>query len=48
MNITNPKQLEIDINAIVGVVTNGLFAGKGANLLLLGCDDEVKELSLLK
>ncbi len=48
MNITNPKQLEIDINAIVGVVTNGLFAGKGADLLLLGCDDEVKELSLLK
>lgn len=46
MNIINPKQMEIDINAIVGVVTNGLFATKGANVLLLGCDDEVKEISL--
>ena len=46
MNIINPKQMEIDINAIVGVVTNGLFATKGANVLLLGCDDEVKEMSL--
>ncbi|MGB0936937.1 MAG: ribose-5-phosphate isomerase RpiA [Colwellia sp.] len=48
MNIINPKQLETDINAIVGVVTNGLFANKGADILLLGCDDEVKELSLAK
>ena len=42
MNITNPKQMETDINAIVGVVTNGLFAVRGADVLLLGCDQAVK------
>ncbi len=32
----DPKKLEADINAIVGVVTNGLFAQRGADILILG------------
>src|SRR5690606_17643969 len=36
LHITDAVQLETDINAIVGVVTNGLFAARPADLLLLG------------
>lgn len=42
MKIVDPKQLETDINAIVGVVTNGLFAHRGADVLLVGAADGVK------
>ena len=35
MQITNPVELETQINAIVGVVTNGLFAARPADVLLL-------------
>ncbi len=35
MAITDPAGLEERINQIVGVVTNGLFAARGADLLLL-------------
>ena len=35
MQIINPVELERQINAIVGVVTNGLFAKRGADVLLL-------------
>ena len=31
----NPLELEIQLNNIVGVVTNGLFANRKANVLLL-------------
>ncbi|HTY99734.1 MAG TPA: ribose-5-phosphate isomerase A, partial [Rhodocyclaceae bacterium] len=34
--ITDPAGLEGTINQIAGVVTNGLFARRGADLLLLG------------
>jgi ribose 5-phosphate isomerase A len=44
MSITDPVQLEADINAIVGVVTNGLFAARPADLLLLGTAEGVKTL----
>ena len=44
MQITNPVQLETQINAIVGVVTNGLFAARPADLLLLGTSEGVKTL----
>ena len=43
--IVNPVALEGDINQIVGVVTNGLFARRGADLLLLGTRDGVKTLT---
>lgn len=38
-SITDPVALEAAINAIPGVVTNGLFAARGADLLLVGQDD---------
>ena len=33
--ITSPRALETELNQIVGVVTNGLFARRGADVLLL-------------
>ena len=36
LSIGNPVQLEQSINQIAGVVTVGLFAQRGADLLLLG------------
>lgn len=36
LNILNPVELERDINNITGVVANGLFAQRGADVLLLG------------
>jgi len=42
MSITDPKALETRINAIVGVVTNGLFAERGANVLILGTPEGAK------
>jgi ribose 5-phosphate isomerase A len=44
MNITNPVEVEAQINNIVGVVTNGLFAARPADLLLLGTQEGVKTL----
>jgi ribose 5-phosphate isomerase A len=43
--IVNPVALEGDINQIVGVVANGLFARRGADVLLLGTRDGVKTLT---
>lgn len=42
--ITDPVALERDINAIVGVVTNGLFAARPADVLMLGTAEGVKVL----
>ncbi|WP_448563864.1 ribose-5-phosphate isomerase RpiA [Thalassotalea ganghwensis] len=42
LKILDPKKLESDINAIVGVVTNGLFAHRGADILILGTDKGAK------
>ena len=42
--ITDPKTLETRINAIVGVVTSGLFALRGADVALLAGADGVKTL----
>ncbi len=36
LSIADPVDLEATINQIVGVVTNGLFARRGADVLLLG------------
>lgn len=44
MMITDPVALESQINAIVGVVTNGLFAARPADLLMLATADGVKTL----
>lgn len=42
--ITDPKGLEAQVNQITGVVTNGLFAVRPANLLLLGTPEGVKSI----
>ena len=42
--ITDPKALETRLNAIVGVVTNGLFALRGADVALLAGADGVRTL----
>jgi ribose 5-phosphate isomerase A len=42
LSITDPKGLEAQINQITGVVTNGLFAVRPANLLLLGTAEGVR------
>ncbi|SEG78190.1 MULTISPECIES: ribose-5-phosphate isomerase RpiA [Marinobacterium] len=44
MEILDPKALEQQINNIVGVVTNGLFARRGADLVLMGTPNGVEEL----
>jgi ribose 5-phosphate isomerase A len=44
LSITDPKALETRINAIVGVVTNGLFALRGADVALLAGADGVQTL----
>ncbi|MBW5290891.1 MAG: Ribose 5-phosphate isomerase A [Candidatus Ruthia sp. Asou_11_S2] len=42
LKITNPKSMETELNSITGVVTNGLFANRGADVLLLGTPNGVK------
>lgn len=42
LSITDPIDMEAKINQIVGVVTNGLFADRPANVLLLATEDGVK------
>ena len=44
LRITEPVKLESEINQIVGVVTNGLFAARGADVLIVGEDGGVKVL----
>ncbi|WP_043531320.1 ribose-5-phosphate isomerase RpiA [Litchfieldella xinjiangensis] len=43
--IADPVAMEARINAIVGVVTNGLFAARGADILLLGTETGVERSS---
>ena len=45
LRITQPAILEQQINDLPGVVTNGLFARKGANVCLLGMTDGVKTMT---
>jgi len=42
LEILDPKKLEEQINGIVGVVTNGLFAIRGADILVLGSKDGIQ------
>ena len=48
LRILNPAELETKINNIVGVVTNGLFARRGADVILVGTDNGVKTLDAHK
>jgi ribose 5-phosphate isomerase A len=42
LSIASPAELESAIDQIAGVVTTGLFARRGADILLLGTDDGVR------
>jgi len=44
LTITDPPRLEAELNNVAGVVTNGLFARRPADLLLLGGDGGVRAL----
>ena len=44
LSISDPKGVEAAINHIPGVVTNGLFALRPANVLLLGTSEGVKSI----
>ena len=44
MEIKNPVELEQELNGIVGVVTNGLFAQRPADIVLIASANGVKKL----
>jgi ribose 5-phosphate isomerase A len=45
LRITDPVALETDLNQIAGVVTVGLFARRGADVVLVGGDSGVRTLT---
>ncbi|MGQ9685938.1 MAG: ribose-5-phosphate isomerase RpiA [Thiobacillaceae bacterium] len=45
LDILDPVALETEINQITGVVTNGLFARRGADVCLVGTPDGVQTLT---
>ncbi|SEP05791.1 ribose-5-phosphate isomerase RpiA [Nitrosovibrio sp. Nv6] len=46
LQILNPIELETALNQITGVVTNGLFAKRGADVLLLSSDDGIRTIAI--
>ena len=46
LNIMNPVELESTLDHIAGVVTNGLFARRAADVLLLGTTEGVKTMTV--
>jgi ribose 5-phosphate isomerase A len=48
LRILNPADLETKINNIAGTVTNGLFARRGADVILVGTDKGVQTLDAHK
>lgn len=46
LQILNPVELETNLNHLAGVVTNGLFARRGADVLLLGTASGVQTITL--
>ena len=47
LNVVHPQELEATLNQIPGVVTNGLFARRPADLLLLGTEQGVKQMTAM-
>lgn len=45
LKITDPKHMETELNNIVGVLTNGLFANSPADVLLLGTTNGVRTIN---
>jgi ribose 5-phosphate isomerase A len=46
LTLTNPVEMEAKIRAIAGVVTVGLFAQRGANVILLGSESGVRTIKV--
>ncbi len=46
LQILNPIEMEEKLNQITGIVTNGLFAHRAADVLLLGSDNDVRTITL--
>jgi ribose 5-phosphate isomerase A len=46
LKLIDPLQLEANLNNIAGVVENGIFACRPANVLLVGTDSGVRQLDL--
>jgi len=46
LNIMNPVELESNLDHIAGIVTNGLFALRGADILLLGTPEGLKTMTI--
>lgn len=44
LKILNPVELEQNLNHVTGVVTNGLFAQRGADIMLIAKDNGVEEM----
>jgi ribose 5-phosphate isomerase A len=44
LTIMKPVEMEAEIGAIAGVVENGIFARRPADILLLGTGDGVRKL----
>ena len=44
LDLTDPLRMEAQINLLAGVVDNGLFAARRADVLLVGSDSGVKQL----
>ena len=44
LELTDPLRIELELNAIPGVVDNGIFAKRRADVLLIGRDDGVETL----
>lgn len=44
LQIVDPSRLETELNQIVGVVTNGLFAHRPADVLIMGTKDGIKKI----
>jgi len=45
LKIMNPVTMEEQLNHLAGVVTNGIFAKRPADVLLLGTDSGVQEIT---
>lgn len=46
LDLTDPLRMEAQINLLAGVVDNGLFAARRADVLLVGSDSGVKQLMI--
>ena len=46
LQILNPVELETELNQITGIVTNGLFARRPADLLLLGDEGGIRNIAI--